>query len=60
MPIALVSSVMPLLLLLSLLFLEGRGLGSRGVFGLAVMAVLIAFVFVKFLREARNMENDDT
>jgi hypothetical protein len=59
MPIALVSSAMPVLLLLAMSFLEGGDVGSRAVFGLAVMAALIVFVFVQFLREARDLENHD-
>ncbi len=58
MPVALLSSVIPLLLI-ALSLAGGGSLGSRGVFGLAVMTALIAFVFVQFLREARDLENDD-
>ena len=59
MPVALLSSVMPVLLIVAMFFSAGESLGSRAVFGLAVMAALIAFVFVQFLREARDLENDD-
>ena len=59
MPVALLSSVRPVLLNLAMAILGGKSLGSRAVFGLAVMSALIAFVFVQFLREARDLENDD-
>ena len=50
---------MPVLLIFAMFFLGGESLGGRAIFGLAVMAALIGFVFVQFLREARDMENDD-
>lgn len=59
MPVALLASVMPVLLLVSMFFVGAGSLGGRALFGLVVMAALISFVFVQFLREARDMENDD-
>lgn len=50
---------MPAILMIAIFFSGGASLGGRALFGVAVMAALISFVFVLFLREARGMENDD-
>lgn len=58
MPIALVSTVMPVILLLGMAALGAGDVGARALFGLAVVSALILFVFVQFLRSARDLDDD--
>lgn len=59
MPIALVTGVMPVMFILVIAVLTGGPLGFRAALGVAAMAALIAFVFVQFLRSARDLEGND-
>jgi hypothetical protein len=58
MPIALVTSVMPVLFILAITVFGGGHPGSRAIFALAAMTALVAFVFVQFLRSARDLDDE--
>lgn len=59
MPVALVTTVMPVILLLAMSASALSEVGSRAVFGLAIMWALLAFVFVQFLRSSRDLDRED-
>ena len=59
MPIALVATVMPVILVLAMTAGVVADVGGRAAFGLTVMCALLAFVFVQFLRSARDLDDED-
>jgi len=56
MPIALATTIIPLLLTMAVIVLSSAGAGALGWFAIAVMGVLATFVFVEFLRVTRELD----
>ena len=57
MPIALVTSVMPVLFIFAIIVFGGGNPGGRAIFALAALTALLAFVFVQFLRSGRDLDD---
>jgi hypothetical protein len=57
MPIALATTIIPLLLTMAVIMLSTTGAGGLAWGGLVVMGALAVFVFFEFLKVTRDLDN---